>query len=275
MSARERVERGEGRRPTALVTGASGGIGLELARLFAADGYDLVLVARTGPKLEETGRGLSARHGVRVRPLVLDLADPAAPEAIAKALAPDSIEPDALVNNAGIGVFGRFAESDGEAEARLLQVNLVALTRLTKLVLPGMIARRRGRILNVASTAAFQPGPLMAVYYASKAYVVSFSEALAEECRGTGVTVTALCPGPTLTGFQAEAKMERSRLVGAFWMMTADAVARAGYRAMMRGKRMEVPGLVNRIHAAIAPFVPRSLAARIVRRAQELRGRGD
>src|SRR5579872_5627834 len=184
---------------TALITGASEGIGADIARLCAADGYDVILVARRASLLAELAADLSHSQGIAARALPVDLADPAAPEVIFEQTRADNVE--LLINNAGFGIRGPFVETDWDAESRLLQVNVIALMRLTKLYLPGMVRRRSGRILNVASTAAFVPGPFMALYYASKACVFSFSLALASELRGSGVTVTALCPGPTRTGF--------------------------------------------------------------------------
>lgn len=255
----------------ALVTGASMGIGLELARLFAADGHDLVLTARSRDKLARLADELGAKHNVRARVVASDLARPEAPREIFEELRGDGVEVDALVNNAGFGSYGLFAETDERAEMDLLQVNVAALTHLTKLFLPGMIARGRGAVMNVASTAAFQPGPLMAVYYASKAYVLSFSEALSNETEGTGVTVTALCPGPTETGFVAAAGMEKSKLFEAN-VMDARTVAEAGYRGMKRGKRVVIPGFKNSVMARGVGFLPRGLVAKVVRRVQETRG---
>jgi len=197
--------------PTALITGATSGIGLELASLAAQDRHDLVLVARQRERLESVGRGLAEEYGVRVSVLPKDLSDPSTPPQIGRDLAARGIAVDVLVNNAGFGVYGLFAETEIDRELEMIQVNVVALTHLTKLILAGMLARRLGRILNVASTAAFQPGPLMAVYYATKAYVLSFSEALANETAGTGVTVTTLCPGPTPTGFAERAGSLRNQ----------------------------------------------------------------
>jgi short-subunit dehydrogenase len=253
-------------RPIALVTGASGGIGLELAKLFAADGHDLVLVARDRDRLAAVARELESRHGIRATAAPADLADPAAPAALHAALEREGRRVDVLVNNAGFGLCGGFAELDASAQVEMVQVNVAALTHLTRLCLPPMLARRAGGILNVASTAAFQPGPLMAVYYASKAYVLSFSEALAGELAGTGVTVTALCPGPTATGFQSRAGMERSRMLRDLRLMDASAVARAGYRAFRAGRRVVVPGWTNRLLAGAVCFLPRGLVLRVARR---------
>jgi short-subunit dehydrogenase len=263
--------RGHGDRQTALVTGASSGIGAALATLFARDRYELVLVARSEEALNRTAEALRSRHGIAATVLATDLARPAAAQQIFDELRGRGIGVDVLVNNAGFATFGRFDEIPTEQDLELLQVNVVALTHLTKLFLPGMVARRRGRILNVASTAGFQPGPLMAVYYASKAYVLSLSEALANELQGTSVTVTALCPGPTTTGFQKRAAMEDSKLVAGRRLMSAEAVAKAGYKGMQQGDVIVVPGLQNRVLAEAVRLLPRRLVTRIVRNAQERR----
>jgi len=196
-------------------------------------------------------------------------ADPTSPTKLAAQLTEQGLAIDILVNNAGFATYGRFDQLDLDGELRLLQVNIVTLTHLTRLLLPGMIVRKRGRILNVASTAAFLPGPLMAVYYASKAFVLSFSEAINEELRGSGVTVTALCPGPTSTGFQARAKMEESRLVQGRQIMDVATVAQSGYTALMSGRPVVVPGLMNRIQTFLPRLLPRSLVPPMVRQAQE------
>ena len=200
------------------------------------------------------------------RALRADLADPGAPPSIAAWLRDQGIQVDGLVNNAGFGVYGPFASNDLDAELRMIQVNLVALVHLTKRLMGGMLERRRGWIMNVASTAAFQPGPLMAVYYASKSFVLSFSEALACELEGSGVTVTALCPGPTETGFQIGADMKASRLVRSRLMMDSASVARAGYEGLMRGRTLVIPGLTNRLMADSVRFMPRRTVTRFVRR---------
>lgn len=261
-----------GGRQTALVTGASGGIGLELARLFAAGGYDLVLVARSAGKLEEVAGELRSRHGVTARVLAKDLADPKSPDEVFRELEAAGVAVDVLVNNAGFATFGPFAETDLGRELEELQLNVVTLTHLTKRFLPGMLARRRGGVLNVASTAGFQPGPLMAVYYATKAYVISFSEALAEELAGTGLTVSVLCPGPTETGFQRRASMEESKLFsGLLQVADAASVARAGYEGFRAGKRVVIPGLLNKVGVQSIRVTPRSLAAKVVKKMQERR----
>lgn len=247
---------------TALVTGASGGIGLELARLLAADGHDLVLVARSAGKLDELAAELAAE---RTRVIVADLSRPDA----AAAIHAEVPEVDVLVNNAGVGDFGAFVDADLSKTLAMIQLNVTSLTELTHRYLPGMAARGSGRILNVASTAAFQPGPLMAVYYASKAYVLSFSEALAEELRSTGVTVTAFCPGPTASGFQAGAEMESSKLVQGRTLPTAAAVARSGHAAMLAGKVVSVPGARNKVLVSSVRFSPRPVVRRLVHKLQE------
>jgi len=243
---------------TALVTGASGGIGLEIARVLKAD-HDLVLVARSELRLHELAGELG---GARV--VALDLADAGAVARLVDAV-PDV---DVLVNNAGVGDFSPFAEADPEKLDTVVALNVAALTRLTRAYLPGMLRRGEGRVLNVASTAAFQPGPLMAVYYATKAYVLSFSEALAEETRGTGVTVTALCPGPTASGFQEGAAMEGSRLVKGRKLPTSASVAAFGVAAMRRGDVVAVPGLTNKLFASSIRFTPRGVVRRVVHRMQ-------
>jgi short-subunit dehydrogenase len=254
---------------TALVTGASGGIGEDLARLFAADGYDLVLVARSASKLEALAAELAAKHGVRATALAEDLADRAAPERIAARLEADGLAVSALVNNAGFGLYGPFAETPWERERQMIDLNVVALAHLTKLLLPGMIARREGRVLNVASTAAFQPGPLMSVYYATKAFVLSFSEATAKELAGTGVTVTCLCPGPTSTGFVDAAGMHKSKLFKRNVPMSSQVVAQIGYDGMMKGKTVVVPGLVNKLLVQSLRVTPRRIVTAVVHKLQE------
>ncbi len=259
-------------RPTALVTGASLGIGLELARELARDGHDLVLLARSREALLSLARELEAAHGVAARVLVADLARPEACAEIVRQLSEQGVAIDVLVNNAGFGSYGPFAQSDLARELEMIQVNVTALVQLTRLLLPGMLERRRGFILNVASTAAFQPGPLMAVYYATKAFVLSFSDALRNELRGSGVRVTALCPGPTATGFQAAAGMQQSRLVSVPTMLQdAASVARAGYAGLRADRGIVVPGFANAAGSVLVRLLPRAWAAAFVRRIQDRR----
>jgi hypothetical protein len=223
----------------------------------------VVLVARRAERLQELAEDLSRKHGVRARPLAADLAESGAPRAVFDAVADTPIE--ILINNAGIGLRGAYADTDWQAQAGLLQVNMVALAHLTRLFLPGMMARRSGRILNVGSTAAFVPGPFMATYYASKSFVVSFTHAIANELQGSGVTATVLCPGPTGTEFFQAAGIEDSGLVGADLMDSA-AVARLGYSAMMAGRPEVVAGARNRGIAFAARLAPRTMLAGIARR---------
>ena len=254
---------------TVLITGPTSGIGYELAKLFAKDGCGLVFVARDGGRLADLKDEFEKGYGVFVKTVEKDLSKPNASEEVFQELQKDAHSVDFLVNNAGFGNYGSFSETDLETELRMIQLNIASLTHLTKLFLKGMIRNRWGGILNVASTAAFQPGPLMAVYYASKAYVLSFSEALANELKGTGVTVTALCPGPTKTDFQKRAAIEGTRLVRGGLMMDAETVAKAGYRGLMDGKAVVVPGLKNKVIAFSVRLTPRNLVTRIVRSVQE------
>jgi len=253
---------------TALITGASGGIGYELALLLARDGFDCILVARSRDKLDELAARLESEFRVKTLVVARDLSKPTAVDEIYEEVSAASMSIDVLVNNAGFPVYGRFVDTDWQTELDMLQVNVVALTALTKLFVRGMVERRNGRILNLASTAAFVPGPLMAVYYASKAYVLSFSQALANELQGTGVTVTALAPGPTRTGFQKRGVMEDSRLVRG-QIADAKSVATAGYRGMMRGKTIVIPGFSNKLIPWVARVSPRGAVTRVVRRMQE------
>jgi short-subunit dehydrogenase len=250
---------------TALVTGASGGIGEDLARLIAAGGRNVVLLARSADKLQALAGSLASTHGIAATVVATDLAEPGAEEIVARTLAARGVTVDILVNNAGFGTSGPFAREDPDELQRMVQVNVVALTALTRLFLPAMIERKHGRILNVASTAGFQPGPFMAGYYATKAYVLSLSEALSEETAGTGVTVTCLCPGPTQTGFQDRAHIEETRLVTLGSVMDSATVARAGYDAMLAGRRLVIPGLANKIGVQAVRTSPRAMVLKIVR----------
>jgi short-subunit dehydrogenase len=258
-------------RGLALVTGASSGIGWEIAKLLAADSYDLALVAR-GKKLPSLARELEAGFSVRASVVAADLSRPDAATRVLAEVGKLGAPLDVLVNCAGLGTHGKFAESDLARELESIAVNVTALTALTKGVLPAMVERRSGRILNVASTAAFQPGPLMAVYYATKAYVLSFSEAIANELDGTGVTVTTLCPGPTETEFQKRAGVENTALFRGPLVMDARAVAQAGYAGMQKGRRLVIPGAMNRVMATAVRFAPRRMVTALARRIQETRG---
>ncbi len=243
---------------TALITGASAGLGLEYARLFAADKHDLVLVARRKDRLEALGADLSKAHGIKVHAIAADLMNAAAPDAIVAEVKRQGLQIAFLVNNAGFGTNGNFAELDPAKELGQVQVNIAALVGLTRAFLPAMLGRKQGRILNIGSTAGFQPGPYMAVYYASKAFVNSFTEALWYELKGTGVTATVSCPGPTATEFLVVAGSDKSKLAR-MGMMTAAEVARAGYDAMHAGKRMAVHGLKNKLGALSTGLAPQGL----------------
>ncbi|MBI4360258.1 SDR family oxidoreductase [Candidatus Micrarchaeota archaeon] len=258
-------------RQTALITGASSGIGLELAKVFAGHGYALVLVARSKDALERAAAFLRSEFDVAVFVVALDLSDSSAPKRLFDVLKKKRIAVDVLVNNAGFGLHGEFVDTDLKTELSMIQVNVSALTALCKWFVGPMAQKGRGRILNVASTAAFQPGPFMAVYYASKAYVLSFSEALSEELRGTGVTVTALCPGPTRTQFQRQARLGTNRLFSGPLVMDASDVARIGFKALMRGKPVVVTGFLNKLFSEAVRFTPRRVVRRLVRKVQERR----
>jgi len=252
---------------TVLITGASQGLGYEMAQLFAHDHYNLVLVARSSDKLTTMAKKLRATANIRVEIIVKDLSIPTAALAIYEELQKRHIHIDILVNNAGFATHGPFAETLLNEEQEEIQLNVTTLTLLTKLLLPPMVQKKQGKILNMASVAAFQPGPFMAVYYATKAYVLSFSQAVAEELQGTGVTVTALCPGPTQTGFSERAHMQNTK---AFQhVMNVAVVAKAGYEGLMSGKRIVVPGLKNKLYTLFVPFVPTGLLLKIVRRVQQ------
>jgi uncharacterized protein len=253
---------------TALITGASSGIGLELAHLFARDGYRLVLVARNRSILRQLGDDLQSRYSITVRIEPKDLAHPATPAELYQELQESGIVLDVLVNNAGFGGAGAFVGTEWNHEAEMMQVNMVALTHLTKLFLP-QIRAREGMIMNVASTAAFQPGPFMAVYYASKAYVLSFTEALAEELRGTGVKVSCLCPGPVKTNFQKRAYLEGTAMINSPLMVDVQEVARIGYEGLKQGKRIVIPGWKNRMGVELLRISPREMVTKVVRKLQE------
>ena len=250
---------------TALITGASSGLGKEFARIHASKGDNLILIARSKDKLETLKLELEKLFHVSVYVIVQDLSTQTAPKLVYDELKSKQIQVDYLVNNAGFGDFGLFAESDWEKQLEMINLNVTCLTHLTRLFLPDMIQRKFGKILNVASTAAFQPGPTMSVYFATKAYVLSFSEAIANELQGTGVTVTALCPGATETGFKAAASLEESNLFKGAQIASSTEVAEFGYAKMMEGKTVAIHGLVNNLMAQSVRFAPRKVVTSIAR----------
>jgi short-subunit dehydrogenase len=252
-------------KPVALITGASSGIGAELAEVFAREGWHVILVARSTAKMDELGASLAKKYGATWTTFGADLIDPKAPEALAAEVSKAGLVVDALVNNAGFGTHGAFAELDPARELAMIQVNVTALVALTRIFLPGMIARKKGRILNVASTAAFQPGPSMAVYCATKAFVLSFSDALGEELIGTGVTATCLCPGATTSGFQAAASMESSKLFKDRKLPSSADVAEYGFAATMRGQRVAIHGFMNGAMVQSIRFAPRWLVSKMAK----------
>jgi len=253
----------------ALITGASSGIGLEFARIHAAKGGDLVLTARRQSRLEELEAELEQQHGITVIIITKDLSLPGAAEELYLELRDKNIKVDYLINNAGFGGHGFFHERDWEKDKAMINLNIMALTALTRLILPDMILRNSGRILNVASGAGFLPGPLQAVYYATKAFVVSFSEAIASELSDTDITVTALCPGATATEFAQGADLEDSRYFKSRAASAKD-VATYGYNAMLRGKVIAVPGVkLKFLMNVVLRILPRRLVTKISRAAME------
>jgi len=251
-------------RTTGLITGASSGIGRALAKVLARYGHDLVLVARDGQRLEQLASELQQSSGIAAKAIPADLSVKTSSQDIIAELQRQGIKISLLVNNAGFDVYGEFFETDLTEELQMIQVNLVSLTQLTKLVLPGMRQQGYGRILNLGSTGSFIPSPLNAVYSATKAYVLSFSEAISEELQGSGITVTALCPGATESEFHQRASMEDIRL-RRFGAMQAATVAEIGYRAMMAGRRVVVPGLHNQAQVLLARVLPRSVMPRMAK----------
>lgn len=253
---------------TALITGASSGIGREFAKLLAKDGYNLVIVARGREALEKVREQIQEHHDVNIKIFDKDLSKLENINFIHDELKRQKCDIDILVNGAGFGDYGKFQDMPWERELGMMGVNMVAVVYLTKLFLPGMIARGNGKILNIASTAAFQPGPLMAVYYATKAFVLHFSEAIGNELRGTGVTVTTLCPGPTATHFQSVAGIKNSRFIRNK-LPSASEVAKFGYRALSKGKTTVIYGYYNRLLIFFARFLPRRFVIKIMRYIQE------
>ncbi|WP_373232746.1 SDR family NAD(P)-dependent oxidoreductase [Cohnella sp.] len=259
-------------RKTVLITGVSGGIGKELADRFAKGGFDLVLVARSEGKLLELAKEYRKKYGTQATVIAKDVASHGVPEEIAAELKEKGIAVDYLVNNAGFGLYGTFMETQLEQETNMIDVNIKALTVMTKLFLPDMVKRRQGGVMNVASLVAFFPGPMMSVYYASKAYVLSFTEALGNELSGTGVTVTALCPGLTSTGFVDRSGMGASKLFQRGGIMEAGQVADEAYRGFLRGKTFIMPGARNRFLAFLPRLMPRKMVTRMIRSIQERAG---
>jgi short-subunit dehydrogenase len=250
----------------ALITGATAGIGFEFADLLASKGHALALVARDESRLHERAKDLQARHKIRVIVVAKDLAKPASPSEIFETLQRENFPVSILINNAGFGVYGRFAETELARNMDMLQVNMNSLVQLTGLFLKPMLDRREGGILNVASAAAFQPGPWLGLYSATKAFVHSFTCALAVELEGTGVTATSLCPGGTATEFQQRAGMEHSTTP-----MSARSVVEIGYQAMMKGKPFVVPGLKNKILVAGSRKLTVMFSARLAKKLNDNR----
>lgn len=254
---------------TALITGASSGIGMELATVFAKQKENLVLIARNAAKLEEMAKELTAKHGIKVNVLAIDLSELNSAQKVFDYCQKNNLQIDYLINNAGFGDFGFFAQSNWDKQLQMINLNITTLTHLTHLFLPAMIKNKYGRVMNVASTAAFQPGPTMSVYYATKAFVLHFSEAIANELEGSGVTVTALCPGATESGFQSAAAMEESKLVKGKKLPSSAEVAQYGFNAMMNGKKVAIHGMMNYLMANSIRFTPRALVLKVVRMMQD------
>lgn len=248
-----------------LITGASSGIGRELAGCFAAHGDDLILTARRGDRLNELSEQLTQKYGVVCTPIVCDLSRPDAAQFLYEECRRRNLQVDVLVNNAGFGLNAAFVDSDLQKLVEMIQVNVTTLVELTHLFLPDMIDRKKGGILNVASTAAFQPGPFMAVYYASKAFVLSFTEALAEELRGTGVQVTCLAPGPVDTEFQQVSGLRSSAMLRLLGKVSAAETAEKAFRGFQRGKLLVIPGMMNKLGVFSVRILPRSLVRSMIR----------
>ncbi len=244
--------------PLALITGASSGIGKALTEEFAQAGYDVILAARTAPKLEAQAADLKQRFGITAHVIVCDLQTTDGATHLHAEIKNRDLMLSALVNNAGFGTFGNFNDMPLDSQLGMVELNVAAVVGLTKLFLPDLLATK-GKILNLASTAAFQPGPYMAVYFATKAFVLSFSQALAAELASAGVTVTALCPGPTASGFQDRAAMQHSATVKGKHLPSSERIARKGFHAMQRGRRVYIPGVKNWILAQLPRFTPRRL----------------
>lgn len=256
------MRQNENNKGNVLVTGATSGIGYELSKIFAEQDFNLILVARNQERLVRVANEISSSYSVQTMIITSDLSNPGAPTEIFSQLQQQRINVDILVNNAGFSEYGMFVHTNMERELQMIQVNVTALTYLTKLVLPAMVKRNDGKILNIASIASYGPGPLSTVYCATKAYVLSFSEALAEELENTNITVTALCPGPTQTEFAQKAKIEDVKLFRGT-VMQADEVARIGFQALMSGKRTVIAGCRNKLTIFSLRFISRKFAAKI------------
>jgi uncharacterized protein len=250
---------------TALITGASVGIGYELCHIFARNGYNLVLVSRTKEKLDAIAEDLESKHGIEARGIPKDLSKSTAPRELYDEITSNGIEVTVLVNNAGFGLNGKFVDLGTDKQMEMIQLNISSLTILSRLFGADMVKRRSGKILNVASTAAFQSGPFMSVYYASKAYVLLFSEGINNELAQDGVDVSVLCPGPTQTEFGSRAEMTHTKLFKVPWMMKPDEVAEIAFAGLMNRKRIIIPGFMNKLLAFSTRFNPRSLSVLTLR----------
>lgn len=248
-----------------LITGASSGIGYEFAKIFARENYNLILTARSEEKLDKLRNEILSMNKVSIVTIGKDLSNPTAAEEIYKEVSEKKLEIDILVNNAGFGTYGKFIDANPEKEIDMINLNIISLVKLTHLFLQDMKKMGKGKILNIASTAAFQPGPLMAVYYATKSFVLHFSEAIDEELLGSGITITTLCPGPTESGFQEAAQITQSKLVKGRKLPTSKEVAEFGYRKLMKGKRVAIHGKLNFIIANLIRFTPRNLVTKVVK----------
>ena len=248
---------------TVLITGASSGIGYELSKIFSENGYNLVMVSENRQELEAAAEEIVNRHGIRAKTITKDLSETSAPQELYDEIIADGNDIDVLVNNAGFGLGGKFTDHKADEHMNLIQLNITTLTLLCHLFGTDMVKRGSGSILNVASSAAFQPGPFMSTYYASKAYVLSFSEALSNELAGSGVHVTALCPGPTETNFIARAGVGDTKIANVPWKMDPAQVARIGYAGLIKRKKVVIPGLMNKLLAFSVRLLPRSTAVSI------------
>lgn len=251
-----------------LITGAASGLGYEFSNLLAKDSYDLILIDINENKLKESAQRIKEKYKVSLSILTFDLSQPGIADHIYKSI--ENKEIDVLINNAGFGLFGFFSETDWKLEESMIYLHVLTLTHLTKLIIKDMVKKGSGKVLNISSLAAYQPGPLMAVYYATKAYILSFSEALANEVKGTGVTITVLCPGQTKTNFENIAAINSNTKVSKIKMFTADPVKVAlfGYNAMKAGKTVAIPGTINKIVLLLSRIVPRTITAHLIRKIQ-------